>query len=122
MAVKETYKTEGKKRLIHAGDDPNGVAVVYLDENHVVMADPEGKSSVSVNKKFGVGIAGPLSIQGTPDQIRFAALWKLNPLLLTALPSTVYTPIPWLRPAVPQVPKDLVKGIVSMCKLLTAIS
>lgn len=119
--AKETFDTDRKRLLLHPGDDPNNVAAVYIDENHVVLVDPESKHSVSVNRKSGIGLQGPLSIQASPDQIRFSALWKINPLVLTCIPSTVYTPIPWLRQSNPETPKEMVNGIVAMAKLLAAI-
>jgi len=120
--AKETFSTDRKRLLIHPGDDPNNVAAIYIDENHVVLTDPENKVSISVNRKHGIGLQGPLSIQTSPDQIRFAALWKINPLVLTCIPSTVYTPIPWLRQSIPETPKEMVQGIVTMAKLLSVVS
>jgi len=118
---KETFSTDRKRLLIHPGDDPNNVSALYIDENHIVMVDPESKFSISVNRKFGIGIQGPLSIQSSPEEVRFAGLWKINPLVLTCIPSTVYTPIPWLRQSTPETPKELVKGIVTMAKMLAMV-
>jgi hypothetical protein len=119
--AKETYDTGRKRLLIHPGEDPTNKSAIYLDENSVVITDAENKHSIQVTRSDGIGFQGPLSIQTTPDQIRFAAMWKINPLVLTAIPSTVYTPIPWLRKAPLTVNKEMVKGIVSIAKLLTAI-
>lgn len=119
--AKETYDTKRKRLLIHPGDDPNNKSAIYIDENKIVLTDPENKNSISIARGDGIGFQGPLSIQTSPDQIRFSALWKINPLVLTTIPSTVYTPIPWLRKAPLTVNKELVAGIVSIAKLLSAI-
>lgn len=119
--AEEVYSTKRKRRLIHPGSDPNGVSAIYLDENQIVLTDALNESSITVNKSAGIGIQGPISVQTTPDQIRFAALWKINPLVTTSLPSSIYTPIPWLRQSIPQPPKELVQGIVTMASLLSTL-
>ena len=119
--AKETYDTGRKRLLIHPGDDPKNKSAIYIDENSIVLTDATNQHSIQVTRGDGIGFQGPLSIQTTPDQIRFAAMWKINPLVLTTIPSTVYTPIPWLRKAPLTANKEMIAGIVSMSKLLTAI-
>lgn len=48
------------------------------------------------NRKSGNTIKGPLSIGATPQKIRVAGMWRMNPLLLSGFPSTTVTPIPVL--------------------------
>jgi hypothetical protein len=117
----EVFDTRGKRLLIHPGDDPDNKAAIYIDEDRIVMTDPTNKTSISVHRTNGIGLQGPLSIQGSPEQIRFSAMWKINPQVLAAIPSTVYTPTPWLRAAPITVNKQMVKGMMSMLKLLSAI-
>ena len=119
--AKETYDTGRKRLLIHPGDDPFNKSAIYIDENTIALTDAENKHSIQITRANGIGLQGPLSIQTTPDQIRFAAMWKINPLVLTTIPSTVYTPIPWLRKAPLTANKEMVAGIVSIAKILTAI-
>ena len=45
------------------------------------------------DSKLGNFIKGPVSITAHPDQVRLAALWTLNPQLLSCIPSTIVTPV-----------------------------
>jgi hypothetical protein len=119
--AQETYNTDRKRLLIHPGQDPSEVPVIFLDENQVVITEGKNESSIMVAANYGLGFQGPISIQTSPDQIRFSALWKINPLVLSCLPSTSYTPIPWLKQSIPSPPKEMIRGIVSMAMLLTAL-
>lgn len=117
----ETYNTDRKRLLIHPGETPINNPAIYLDENNIALTDAANKSSILISKDFGIGLQGPISMQASPQQVRFAGLWKINPLVLTSLPSTIYTPIPWLRQSIPMPPKEMIKGIVVMASLLTVI-
>lgn len=115
----EFYQTRrGKRILLHAGKDATNKAFAFFDEDTIILADPTGQFGIAISKDFGTGIQGPLSLMMSPDEIRVAGLWKVNPLVLTALPSTIYTPIPWLRQSIPSSSKELVKGISNIIKLI----
>jgi len=115
----EYYQTRiGKKILLHAGRDAANKAFAYFDDTTVVISDPTGNISIQVAKDFGIGIQGPLSLLQNPEEIRVASLWKVNPLVITALPSTLYTPIPWLRRSIPKSSKQLIKGISEVSALI----
>ncbi len=115
----EFYKTRtGKKVLLHAGKDAANKAFAFFDDDAIVISDPSGNISIQVAKDFGVGIQGPLSLLQNPEEIRVASLWKVNPLVISALPSTLYTPVPWLRRSVPTSSKELTKGISAVLALI----
>jgi hypothetical protein len=115
----EYYQTRrGKKVLIHAGRDAADKAFAFFDEDTIVVSDPTGTISIMVAKDFGIGIQGPLSLLQNPEEIRVAGLWKVNPLVITALPSTLYTPIPWLRPSIPTSYTELIKGLAEVSALI----
>lgn len=116
--MNEFYNTKtGKKLLLHAGLDAANRAFAYFDDESVTISDPTGTSSIRVAKDYGVSIQGPLSIIASPEQVRFATMWKINPLVLSALPSTVYTPIPWLRQSIPMSYKEAIKGLSDVMRL-----
>lgn len=116
---KEFYNTRlGKKILLHAGDDAVNKAYAYFDADTVVISDPSGNVGIMIAKDFGIGIQGPLTLLQNPEEIRVASLWKLNPLVTSALPSTLYTPVPWLRRSIPQSSKELMKGITEVSALI----
>lgn len=118
----ETYNLiKNKNILIHPGKDATDVPVLHLNTDQMVMVNPEGDASVLISREDGVSIQGPLSVQTSPEQWRVAGLWKVNPLTLSSLPSTTYTPVPWLRQAPPKPPKSLIEGIVSISSLLAGL-
>lgn len=53
-------------------------------------------NSVSVDAEGGTFINGPLSISSQAENIRIGAIYRVNPLVSTGLPSTMITPIPTL--------------------------
>jgi len=115
----EYYNTRrGKKILIHAGREATNKAFAFFDDDTVVISDPTGNISIQIAKDFGIGIQGPLSLLQNPEEIRVAGLWKVNPLVISALPSTLYTPIPWLRRSVPTSSKELIRGISEVLALI----
>jgi len=115
----EFYKTrQGKRLLLHAGREAANRAFAYFDADTIVLSDPTGNTGIMIAKDFGIGIQGPLSLLQNPEEIRVASLWKVNPLVISALPSTLYTPIPWLRRSIPTSSKELVKGISAVLALV----
>jgi hypothetical protein len=115
----EHYNTRlSKKILLHAGKDAADKAFAYFDDDTIVISDPSGNISIQIAKDFGIGIAGPLSLMQNPEEIRVAGMWKINPLVIAALPSTLYTPVPWLRRSTPKSSAELVKGIDEVLALI----
>ena len=118
--AEEYYKTrEGKRLLLHAGKTATDKAFAWFSENTIVISDSSGEYGVMVSDLYGTSIAGPLSILASPDQIRIAGLWKVNPLVITSLPSTLYTPIPWLRQSIPSSSQELVNGLSDIARILS---
>ena len=92
---------EKKDKLIYQGTTPEDKPRMGLTRESVYIANSTGSSGIAVTEKFGTGILGPVTFMQTPEEIRMAALWKINDTVLTALPSTIYTPIPMLKPSIP---------------------
>lgn len=107
-----------KKILLHPGELADFNPGLYMNSDIAILYDSSGKNSVMVAETDGIGLAGPLSIQTTPEQWRVAGLWKVNPLIMSSLPSTLYTPVPWMRQSFPKPPQALIDGIVSISSLL----
>lgn len=115
----EFYNTRiSKKLLLHAGSDATNKAFAYFDADTIVLSDPSGNVGIMIARDFGIGIQGPLSLLQNPEEIRVASLWKVNPLVISALPSTLYTPVPWLRRSPPTSSKELVNGISEVLALI----
>lgn len=115
----EYYNTRlGKKVLLHAGRSAADKAFAFFDDETIVISDPTGNISIQIAKDFGIGIQGPLSLLQNPEEIRVAGLWTVNPLVISALPSTLYTPIPWLRRSIPMSSKELIKGLTEVSALI----
>jgi hypothetical protein len=74
------------------------------------------KQVISVSDVFGIGLSGPISLSAMPDNVSFGGgYWRIDERVLSTLPSTSPTPIPWLKKATPKLlasSKDL-KSIVS---------
>jgi hypothetical protein len=118
----ETYDLIKNKNLtMHPGKTAQDVPCLHLNSEQAVLSNPEGESSVMVSREDGTSIQGPLSIQTSPDQWRVAGMWKVNPLIMSSLPSTTYTPVPWMRQAPPRTPQTLIDGIVSMSALIAGL-
>lgn len=111
--------TDLQPKSMYAGD-------AYTDQPYIVV---EGQAihltvsktnSIDMSDKFGTTIGGLLSLSMMPDQISIGGgYWRLNPLLLSCLPSTTPTPIPTLVKDTPRLVKaqqdisDSVSGLIS---------
>lgn len=118
--VYDTYND--RQMLLYPGDDPDSAPGLYLATDSAVLYGPDGRGSVMVSKDNGVSIAGGLSLQTAPSQFRFAGLWKTNAVVTTCLPSTTYTPVPWLRQSMPKTPTALVEGMVAVMALMAGLA
>jgi hypothetical protein len=96
-------------KTIYAGTASNsdtdlGAGQPYLAVSEELLSLVGSLTNViSVSQEYGITLAGPVSVSAMPDQFVIAGgYWKINPLVLTGLPSTSVTPIPWLVPATPK--------------------
>lgn len=53
-----------------------------------------GDNVIYTSASTGNIIKGKTAFTSRPDQIRWGGLWKINPLTLATVPSTIMTPIP----------------------------
>jgi hypothetical protein len=89
-------------KTFYAGDVWNSQPYISVQQNSVNIygSKPNG---IVVTDKFGTTISGPISFSTMPDQIAMGGgYWRLNPLLLSSIPSTTATPVPVLVASTPQ--------------------
>lgn len=84
----------------------NSSSFVMVEADNSIIAS--GPHSVATNRDGGVFINGPLSISSSVDNVKFAGMFRINPLTASGLPSTMMTPIPTF------VIEPPIKGITSM--------
>lgn len=65
---------------------------LQLDEGSSQIAS--GPNSITTTRDAGNFINGPVSFTAPHTSLRFGAVFKLNPLLSTCIPSTLATPMP----------------------------
>src|ERR1035437_3958321 len=88
--------TSGEPRFFHSGDEFTGQPYVLIDDEGVNLVG-DRKNLISVDPHNGVLLAGDVSLSTMPDHLAFAGgYFRLNPLVLSTLPSTTPTPIPML--------------------------
>jgi len=89
-------------KVTYAGDEWNGQPYTAVTEEGInIVADKT--NGIAMSSKFGVTIGGKLSMSMMPDQISMGGgYWRINPLILSCIPSTTPTPIPMLVKAVPR--------------------
>ena len=108
-------------KMLYAGDHYEGQPTIAVTEDEVVIAG-DSNNALRVDPDFGVLLSGQLSLSATPDQISFGGgYWRLNPLLLTCLPSTTPTPIPTLVKSTPQLLEGK-EALASIMGFLTSLS
>ena len=102
------YAGKSSPKLIYAGNIPLGDSSTGIGQPYIVVAEDYmslvGSASkvVGVSPIYGISLQGPTSIGANPDQISIGGgYWRINPLVLTTLPSTSATPVPWLVKATP---------------------
>lgn len=99
-------------KVLYAGNSFDGQPTVVVTEDEVILAGDKS-NVIRVDPDFGVMMSGQLSLSATPDQISIAGFWRLNPLLLTCLPSTTPTPIPTLVKSTPNLLEG--KSMLASC-------
>lgn len=115
------YSQQSRNILIHPGEEADDRPGLHINQDTAVLYSPEGTRAVSVTREDGVSILGPLTIQTMPEQVRFAGLWTVNPLVITSLPSTIYTPVPWLQQTPPKPSEAIVEGLIQVASAITGI-
>jgi hypothetical protein len=107
LEAQAQYSDGLSPKVIYAGNEPAGSDTigqpyVLVSQDYVALVGDASKV-ISVSPEFGVGLSGPISFSALPDQISVGGgYWRINPLVLTTLPSTTVTPVPWLVPATPR--------------------
>jgi len=93
--------TSNRNKLLYQGKTSEGRTKVILEKDAITIADAKSINGLTVTNDFGSGFVGPVSFASDIGEIRMSMLWHLNRAMLTALPSTIYTPIPVLKESVP---------------------
>lgn len=90
-------------KIIFAGDQwEDGMPYVLITEDAIVIMGDK-HMAINASKEFGTLISGKVSLSAMPNQISFCGgYWRLNPQLLSTVPSTTPTPVPWLVKAIPE--------------------
>src|SRR6266404_6176656 len=91
-------------KVTYAGDEWNSQPYVAVTEDSINLSAGAGKTNgLAISDKFGTTIGGKLSLSMMPDQISIGGgYWRLNPLLLSCIPSTTPTPVPVLVKDIPR--------------------
>lgn len=94
-----------RQKVIYSGPEPLGQPYLIVTEDSVACVGDE-KNVVSVNPDYGINLAGRIALAAMPDQISIGGgYWRINPLVLSCIPSTSVTPVPWLMKAEPRITK-----------------
>lgn len=92
-------------KIIYAGDQYDGQPFLIVSEEDIALVGDK-KNVISVNPTFGVLLGGRVSISSLPDQTSYGGgFWRVNPLVLSTVPSTTPTPVPWLVKDTPELLK-----------------
>ena len=109
--------TSGEPRFFHSGDEFTGQPYVLIDDEGVNLVG-DRKNLISVDPGNGVLLAGDVSLSTMPDHLAFAGgYFRLNPLVLSTLPSTTPTPIPMLIKSTPK----LLQGLSGQSSILGSL-
>ncbi len=88
--------------MLYAGDVYQNQPCVVVTEDEInIVGGPD--SAIHVDPQFGILLSGKTSLSAMPDQISIGGgYWRLNPMLLSCVPSTTPTPIPVLVQSTPE--------------------
>lgn len=73
-------------------ENPDSSNFLLLEGENSVIAS--GPNAIGITKRDGVFINGPVSFTSNIEHIKFAGMFRFNPVAATGLPSTMITPIP----------------------------
>ena len=97
-----TSKVVNQPKAIYAGDSYSDQPL-FLVTNDAIIAAASKTQGIIITEDFGVTLSGKISFRSNPDQMSFGfGYWRLNPLVLSCLPSTSATPIPMLVRSTPE--------------------
>lgn len=97
-----------------ASDAPDAKAFISVDPDSIELC-PNEHTGVRVDDD-GVKTMGKLSINSSMDNFSIGALWQLNPIQMSYVPSTAATPIPTFLPNNP------LSSVVRFAKKLAAFA
>ena len=99
---------------------PNSEASHKITDSSATLQGGKNNCFFS-DAKLGNFVKGPVSFTAYPDQMRFSALWTLNPQLLSCIPSTITTPVSTLNFNLPlSGAEELIAEAVAMMTTLVA--
>lgn len=99
--VQQNPKTLQPK-VTYAGDVWESQPYIAVQQDSINISASKS-NGIGLSDKFGTTIGGPISFSTMPDQISIGGgYWKLNPLLLSCVPSTTPTPVPVLVKTTPK--------------------
>lgn len=89
-------------KALYAGDVYQDQPVVVVTEDEINIVGDQN-NAIHLDPSFGILLSGKLSLSAMPDQISIGGgYWRLNPMLLSCVPSTTPTPIPVLVQSTPE--------------------
>lgn len=92
-------------KVLYSGDGWTGQPYIAVLEDTINISTGR-QAGIAISDKFGITFGGSVSLSLMPDQVSIGGgYWRLNPLLLSCIPSTTPTPIPTLVKDVPRLLK-----------------
>lgn len=92
-------------KVTYAGDEWEGQPYLAVTEEGLNLVADKTHGLV-IDTKFGITVGGNFSFSMMPDQISLGGgYYRLNPLLISCIPSTTPTPIPTLVKDIPNLLK-----------------
>ncbi len=75
-------------------DKPESSSFLQVGEGYSQIAS--GPNSITTTNDAGNFIQGPTSFSSSIENVKFAGIYRMNPMLSTGIPSTMVTPMPIL--------------------------
>lgn len=75
-------------------DRPESSSFLQVGEGYSQLAS--GPNSITTTNDAGNFIQGPVSFSSSIENVKFAGIFRFNPMLSTGIASTMITPIPVL--------------------------
>lgn len=98
----QTDPTSLTTKIIYAGTEAIGQPYLVVTEDGLALVGDK-KKVVTVGSDFGLSLQGVMSLSAMPEQISFGGgYWRINPLVLSTVPSTTPTPVPWIVKSTPR--------------------
>jgi hypothetical protein len=100
--LENTASAALQPKALYAGDVYQGQPCLVVTGTEVNLVG-DGNNAIHLDPAFGILMSGKLSLSAMPDQISLGGgYWRLNPALLSCVPSTTPTPIPVLVQSTPE--------------------